>query len=60
MANVLELFALVQTESREVGAPIIKIVRTYESDTRAQIDMQLLEEVSPGPYVIIKTIHVES
>lgn len=66
MANILELFALVEmtgpVASQQPTAPTIKrIVRTYESDTRAQIDVDLLEEAAPGAhYAIIKTTHVES
>lgn len=65
MAQILELFALVEmtpdVASQQPTAPTIKrIVRTYESATRAEIDKELLEEVSPASYSIIKTIHVES
>ena len=65
MAHILELFALVEAD---VGADqtaksfaIKRIIRTYESNTRAQADLELLEDVAPGPvYTVITIPHIES
>lgn len=74
MATPIELFALVEMTGPANPRPdpmmnalaptpptptIKRIIRTYESHERAHDDMELLMEVSPGPYGIIKTVHVE-
>lgn len=77
MAQILELFALVEMTGPAAPKPdpimdaigaghppaptIKRIIRTYESDTRANVDVELLQEVAPGPvYAVIAIPHIES
>ena len=66
MANILELFALVEmtpdVASQQPTAPTIKrIIRTYESKSRAEQDMELLCETSGTAFFdIVTTSHIES
>ena len=76
MANLLELFALVEMSgpanpkphpamnalAPPLPAPTIKrIIRTYESNNRAQSDLELLNDAAPGyAYFIVTIQHIES
>lgn len=65
MAHILELFALVEADvvadQTAKTFTIKRIIRTYESNTRAQADLELLEDVAPGPvYSIVSIPHIES
>lgn len=71
MAHILELFALVEiqdlpphsTTEKSLSFPsaIKRIVRTYESKTRAEQDLELLSETSGTAYFGILAIpHIES
>lgn len=71
MANIIELFALVETVDLPAGfseggalrfpTAIKRIVRTYESKNRAEQDMELISEVSTGACFDVITIpHIES
>lgn len=62
MANILELFALVEVDSLIEPTAIIKrIIRTYESKPRAEQDMELISEISSGArFDIIAIPHIES
>lgn len=64
MSNIHELFALVEGDvvaNQSSKLTIKRIIRTYESKSRAEIDLELLEDVAPGPvYTVITIPHIES
>ena len=60
MAQILELFALVEKQSTAADAPILKIVRTYENKPRADQDLELLSEIHrDGAYAVITVQHID-
>ncbi len=60
MAQIIELYALVRKDTRDVGATITQIIRTYEGRSRADQDMELLNDVDPATvYEIVLVPHIE-
>ena len=60
MATPIKLFALVKKQSVASDAPIIQIVRTFESKGRAELDLELLNEADPdGVYDVIAIRHID-
>lgn len=58
--NTLELFALVKKQDRTPSAPIVQIVRTFESKGRADQDLELLTEIDPeGAYAVLTVQHID-
>lgn len=60
MATPIVMFALVEVEYGEPANKVLRILRTYESESRAKEDLTLLRSVYPRTSFDIQAVdHIE-